>query len=335
MSSPSTRPALLLPLAVLVSACGTPQTPGTNIVAMTQDLGIGGDLQAVLAAAPADQPALADALWAQKDTASFAVRAAAIADGVKTRNPDVLAVQSAMQWRRTAPASGAPVLAADYLDLLVAALASRGLSYAPIATATTADLTFTGATGTVYRVTDREAILVRAGVVASGVASGTFVAYRTVSIAGAAVPYLRGWASAQVETGGKSFRFVATHLDGVDPATQGAQATELVRIAGARPVMIAGGIGADVGNPAWSGYAIVSSRETALSDAASMAGAGFPTCCRDAACVDPSAVLDRREDVILVSQEFMSWTGAREGTSMVNRLWPSPHAGVVAGVSLQ
>ncbi len=139
MSSRLTR-LVLLPLALAAASCGN-LLPSPNVVAfvaMTQDLGVGGDLQAVLAAAPADQPAAADGLWAQKDTASFAKRVEAIADGIKQRSPDVVGVQSAMQWRRTPAGSGTEELAADYLDLLVAALAARGLAYTPVATVVTA-----------------------------------------------------------------------------------------------------------------------------------------------------------------------------------------------------
>ena len=338
MSSPSARTLLVvLPLAVFLAACGglLPHSDAVTTVVMTQDLGVGGDLKAVLAAAPSDQKLLADRLWAEKDTASFAKRVDAIAKGIAARGPDAIGVQSAMQWRLTAPASGSEVLVADYLDLLVAALASRGFSYVPVATTTTADVTLTGAAGDVYRVTDREVILARAGLATSAAASGTFVANRSVTIDGTSVPYLRGWAAVQIETSGKSYRLVSTHLDSADPAVQAAQAAELVRLAGAGPVVLAGGIGADPANAAWAGYGILTSLSTGFTDAVSTAGAAFPTCCRDAACVDPAAALDRREDVVMASLELQGWSGARvngDPSAMVDGLWPSPHAGVVAEI---
>ncbi len=333
MSSRLSPSVLVLPIAALVAGCNPPASAnGTGMNFMSQDLGVGGDLAAVLAAAPADQPTAADSLWAQKDTASFTVRVGPIADAVKRRSPDVLGVQSAMQWRL------GTTVASDYLDDLVAALAARGLTYTPVATATTADLTLTGASGNVYRVTDREAILVRAGVAASMPAGGTFVAHRSVSIAGASVPYARGWASVQVSIGGKSFRVVSAHLDDVDAATQAAQATELVKVALPGPVIVMGGLGADADNTAWAGYAIVSAQNTRLFDAAAYAGAAYPTCCRDPALVDPKALLDRREDVVFMSSDFTVWSASRElgnNSTMVDGIWPSSHGGVVAGLYLQ
>ncbi|HET8542015.1 MAG TPA: hypothetical protein VFL83_19215 [Anaeromyxobacter sp.] len=329
----------LAPLLVLGGGCFAMPADSTSppISVVTQDLGLGGDLHAVLAAAPADQPALADGLWAEVGTATFSRRAEAIAAAIEERHPDVVGVQSAMQLRRTAPASGAEEVVADYLDLLVAALGSRGVSYVPVAATTSTDLTLTGAAGDLYRVIDREAILVRAGVPASGVTGGTFVARRLVSMGGVLVPYPRGWASAQVEVGGRSFRLVTAHLDAVDPAVQSAQATELLRVAGPGPVIIVGGFGPDQ-DPAWAGYGILASPESGFEDAAAAAGAGIPNCCRDQACVDPAAVFDRRTDFVLMSREFRAFTGSRvpgNGGAMANGLWPSPHAGVVAQIRVK
>jgi endonuclease/exonuclease/phosphatase family metal-dependent hydrolase len=344
MSSRLPRPLVLFPIAATL-ACNPNSlslygqgNSGIGMSAMTQDLGLGGDLQAVLAAAPADQPALADTLWAQKDTASFATRVGAIADGIKLRAPDIIGLQSAMQWRHTAPGSATEELVSDYLDLLAAALQARGLAYAPVASVTTADLTLTGAAGDQYRVTDREAILVRTGVATVESTSGTYVAQRTVSVGGAAVAYPRGWVAAQLSVNGKSFHVVSTHLDSVDPTVQGRQAAELVKIAGTGPALVMGNLGADAENPAWTGYAVMIDLTTGMFDLAAYAGAAFPTCCRDPALVDPSAQLARRNDVILGTQHFQAWTGVtvNGGTSgMVNGLWPSRDAGVVTAISMQ
>ena len=304
---------------------------------MTQDLGVGGDLQAVLAAPAASQPALADTLWAQKDAASFATRVAAIADGIKVRAPDVIGLQSVMQWHHTAPGSTTEELASDYLDTLAAALQARGLAYAPVATVTTADLTLTGAAGDVYRVTDREAILVRAGAATTESTSGTFVAQRTVTIGGTPVSYPRGWVKVQMSIAGKSFHVVSANLDAVDPAIEAQQATELVNVAGTGTGLVMGNIGADAEDPSWRGYTLMTATATGYVDAVALAGASFLTCCRDVECVDPSARFSRRNDVILSTADFFPWTGVTVNgatTPMVNGLWPSPHAGVVGAMSL-
>jgi endonuclease/exonuclease/phosphatase family metal-dependent hydrolase len=342
MSSRRSRLSLVaLPLAVVAAGCGSLVglgSAGDPISLVTQDLGLGGDLDAVLAAAPADQPARADALWAQVGTAKFSTRVEAIAEALRYRSADVIGVQSAMQLHRVAPASGTEEVVADYLDLFVAALAARGLAYTPVATTTTVDLTLAGANGDVYRFTDREAILVREGVAAANPGGGTFGASRSVSLGGTAVPYLRGWVASQVAARGKTFRFVSTHLDSVDPAVQRSQAVELGRVAGGAPVAVVGNIGADPADPTFKAYEVLLASGAGLYDPVSLAGATFPTCCRDQACVDPSAGLSRRVDVIFTSSEFNAWSGSRvpgSGGAMTDGLWASPHAGVVVQLHMK
>jgi hypothetical protein len=111
-----------------------------------------------------------------------------------------------------------------------------------------------------------------------------------------------------------------------------------VKLAGTGPLLVMGNLGADAANPAWAAYGIATALSTGLFDQAAYAGAAFPTCCRDPALVDPAARLDRRNDVILGSQEFQPWTGVTvngASSTMVNGVWPSRDAGVVASMALQ
>ena len=101
-------------------------------------------------------------------------------------SPDLIGLQSVIEWRQQVPASSAPAeeVVSDSLDLLLGALAARGLSYDPVAIVTTADLELTGASGNDYRLTDREVILAGHGLKTSGATGGTFAARRSVSVAG-------------------------------------------------------------------------------------------------------------------------------------------------------
>jgi len=327
-------------VAVLAS-CGEPPARGTPVVVATQDLGMGADLAAVLAASTADVPALVDAMWAEKDQSSFAVRAGAIADGIKLYGPDLVGLQSVIQWRQQLPASAAPAdeLVTDYLDLLLAALAARGLAYDPVSVVTTADIELTGASGNDYRLTDREVILAWHGLTTNGGAGGTYAAQRTVSIGGVSIEDRRGWASVSVARDGNSFQFVSTRLEAVDRDVRRAQALELARMLPADAAsLLVGNLGPDAELSSSPVYEILFGNGSSFTDVTGSAGAGFPSCCRDVVCVDPAARLDRRADFVLGSRHFRpswgSWTGGN-GAAMAGGLWPSDHAAIVAGAWLQ
>ncbi len=327
-------------LAVLAS-CGQPQTDLTATVVATQDLGIGADLEAVLVAAPADVPALVDTMWAEKDLSSFATRAGAIADGIKLYYPDLVGLQSVIQWRRQAPASSAPAeeVVSDYLELLLAALADRGLAYDPVSVTTTADIELTGASGNDYRLIDREVILAWHGLTVKNATGGTYAAQRTVSIGGISIEDRRGWASVSAEREGKSYRFVSTRLDAADAAVARGQATELARMLSTdTPTLVVGNFGSDLWASSSPGYKLFVDGGLSYTDLPGIAGAGFPSCCRDVVCVDPAARLDRRTDFVLGSHHFKpswgSWTGGN-GAAMTTGLWPSDHAEIVAGMWIE
>ncbi len=331
----------VIAVCLVLASCTEQQSRGSPVVVMTQDLGIGVNLEAVLATSPEDVPALVDAMWAEKDQSSFATRVGAIADGIALYYPDLVGLQSVIQWRRQIPASAAPAeeLVTDYLELLLAALAARGLAYDPVSIATTADIELTGASGNDYRLTDREVILSWHGLKTGDTAVGTYAAQRTVSVGGLSVEDRRGWASVSVEKDGKGFRFVSTRLDAIVPAVQRAQATELAKMLppDATTVLV-GNLGPDADLISSPAYGILLGTGSAFTDATGSAGAGFPSCCRDVLCVDPAARLDRRADFVLSSRHFRpswgSWTGGN-GAAMVGGLWPSDHAAILAGMWLE
>jgi len=141
------------------------------------------------------------------------------------------------------------------------------------------------------------------------------------------------------ERDGKSYRFVSSALEDVDPAVARAQAAELARmLLGDTPTLLVGNLGSDPSAPSSPLYGIFVGAGAPFTDLAAAAGAGFPSCCRDLVCVDPTARLDRRVDFVLGSHHFApswgSWTGGN-GAAMTGARWPSNHASIVAGVWLQ
>jgi hypothetical protein len=121
--------------------------------------------------------ALAQA-WPPQAT-NFPARAAKIADEIARTKPDVVALQEAMLWRTQSPSdfttTPATTVAYDYLQILLAALAARGQTYA-VATFSEnleQELPVT-LLGLDIRFTDREAILVRQGLQTSNAQARRF-----------------------------------------------------------------------------------------------------------------------------------------------------------------
>jgi RES domain-containing protein len=331
-----------LSLALVASACGDSSEgrPGDAFTVMTHDLGVGADLEAVFAASTADVPALVDTLWAQQQGSSFAARADGIAAGVARYHPHLVGLQSVLQWWEQTPASAAPAdaLVSDYLELLLAALAARGLAYDPVAVTTTADIELTGASGNDYRLVDREVILARRGMPVSAAEGGTYAAQRTIPIAVPAVVNRRGWALVRATHDSGTVRFLSTRLEPTDRAVQREQARELSGIsAGSLPTIVVGNLGSNPQLPSSPAFGILQGTGAPFVDLAGSAGATFPSCCRDPLLSDPNAHLDRRIDWVLGRNEVAVWWGSwvnGNGTPMTGGRWASDHAGVVAGVAL-
>lgn len=154
-------------------------------------------------------------------------RAKALAAEIKANDPAVVGLQEAVLWR-TAPAGKSPVadpgtathVSYDFVKLLVHALAARGVHYRAVAITNNLDIQATGefphGKKMDVRYTDRVAILARRGVRISNPEAHNYVVHDTVSVIGAPIPVPDGWASVDVKVGGRRFRFITTHLDGIN-----------------------------------------------------------------------------------------------------------------------
>jgi endonuclease/exonuclease/phosphatase family metal-dependent hydrolase len=340
-----TRIAPLLAAATLLTAC--PGEDFTQVRVMTQNLAIGIELEPVLLAPDmASIPPLVDTAWAQKDQSDFALRAGRLADAIQASGADVVGLQEVIQFfSGTSPPATTP--AQDFLQLLLAELSSRGLSYALADDGTdsgvvsNADITLPGTAG-LYRVVDREAVLVRNGVTVSDVRRGNFTAHLALEIGGT-VPfqYERGWVALDAVKEGKAFTFVSTHLEPFDARVQSAQTTELLALVDPRtPTILVGDFNSDPHDPAWPAYGMLVSPTTGFSDSAAEKGVGDATCCRDALCADPAAPLERRVDLVLHSQHFQTASVSLHGAaaadySAASGTWPADHAGVSAVLEIE
>lgn len=340
------RTVLLLAAAALVTAC--PGKDLTEVRVMTQNLAIGIELEPVLLAPNFGAiPPLVQIAWGQKTESDFALRAGRIADAIQAARADVVGLQEVIQFFHGAsgPAQ-ATTPAQDFLALLLAELASRGLDYALVTDGTdqsvvsNADIELPGTQGEDYRVVDREAVIVRSGVTVAGVRTGNYAAYLGLLIGGSQpFAYERGWVAVDLVKDGKAFTFVSTHLDPFDARVQSAQTTELLALVDSgTPTIVVGDMNSDPRDAAWPAYGMLVSPTTGFADAAADVNAGAPTCCRDALGRSQTARLERRVDLVLHSPHFQTQSVALHGaadTDYASGLWPADHAGVSAVLEIE
>jgi hypothetical protein len=169
-------------------------------------------------------------------------RARALAAEIQRNHPVVVGLQDAVLWR-TAPAGPQPYaipgtathVSYDFVQLLLGALAARGVQYRVVAITNTHDLQatgdFPGGQRMDVRYTDRVAILVRADVAVSNLQDHNYTAGDTVSVLGGQLGVPDGWASVDLKVVGRRFRFITTHLDGLsDPQSDSVRAAEASEI---------------------------------------------------------------------------------------------------------
>jgi endonuclease/exonuclease/phosphatase family metal-dependent hydrolase len=316
-----------------------------RVTVMTQNLYLGADLNPIFAApTPFALFAAVGAAWNSVQANDFPSRAQAVADEIAAAKPDLVGLQEATLYRTDVPPDGpatpAETVAYDYVQLLVDALAERGLDYEPVSvfTGTDAELPAGLPPQLDVRITDRVVVLARASggptVHVSNPQSGRYAAALTVPTAAGPITLPRGWASVDVKVRGDQFRFLSTHLEAFSPLIRNPQAAQLVSgpLATDLPVVAVGdfnsGPGADLG-----AYGILTG--AGLADAS--AGGPF-TCCHASDLHLTGPALSKRIDLVLTRGGFSTATADVVGEEPADRtpsgLWPSDHAGVVATLQL-
>jgi endonuclease/exonuclease/phosphatase family metal-dependent hydrolase len=342
-----------LALAALTApaAQAQPYRHGHELTVMTQNLYLGALLTPALVArnTPEFLAAVAGVYGAAQST-DFAARAQAIADEIATDKPDVIGLQEVTKWETSGP--GVPP-SQDFLAILRAALADRGLHYEVAATSDNANVgpvplvqpcasTVVGAC--LVTLKDRDVLLVNSdtsGLRWRNARHGNYAAQQsfTPALPGATpVSFNRGWVSIDGRYRGKRFHLSSTHLEtAAAPAVQEAQATEFL----AGP---ARGRGTDIALGDFNSRADGSTTDTyaALTerfrDAWLVNDDPGVTCCQDPTLTNPGSQLATRVDLILSRRGAKAVEAHRVGTAPFQAsppLWPSDHAGVVATLRLR
>ncbi|HET9706752.1 MAG TPA: endonuclease/exonuclease/phosphatase family protein [Gemmatimonadales bacterium] len=338
---------------------GVASPPGVTV--LTWNVYYGTDPTPLLTA-PADQvPFVAAGVWGLVQQTNFPARAGALAQAIAARRPHLVGVEEAAIYRLQRPGDlafggtqPATQVVYDFLALLADSLAARGLHYVIAAADSTTDVevpVITGvdpATGIPtfddVRQTDRDAVLVRADVQIANPQHAKYGAFIPISIGGAQAGVYEGWSSIEATIGGRTIRFIDTHLETQDARpVQLGQAQELLALLQNEPLptILAGDFNSDV-------FGADPSRATP--SYGMITGAGFAdswlrpglvpaglTCCQSETLDNPVAAFDQRIDFIftrnmpphtqVIGRDIV---GADPADRTAGGLWPSDHGGVVA-----
>jgi endonuclease/exonuclease/phosphatase family metal-dependent hydrolase len=324
-----------------------------ELTVMTRNIYLGAELGPIFEAETADQlVAATTAVWQQVLATNFGERAQALADEVTATQPLLIGLQEVSLWRTQTPSdptTPAEEVAFDFLDILLDALAERGVRYTPVSISEAFDgeLPAFGPAGLFdVRLTDRDVVLIRSDVPAAARLKvvreqhGLFDAALSLPVLGESLRVDRGWNAVDVKFRGRTVRFVNTHLEAFDPGEiiRIQQAQELIDgpLATNLPVVLVG----DINSPATEGLAYQKLLGSGLIDTWSAARPGEPglTCCQAADLRNDVSTLSSRIDVIFASEGFAAVAAEVVGDEPEDRtpsgLWPSDHAGVVATLVL-
>ncbi len=338
---------------------GQANPPGITV--LTWNVYYGTDPTPLLTA-PADQvPFVAASVWGLVQQTNFPARAGALAQAIAARRPHLVGVEEAAIYRLQHPGDlafggtqPATQVVYDFLALLADSLAARGLHYVVAAADSTTDVELPVITGVApatgiptfddVRLTDRDAVLARADVQIAHAQHAPYAAFIPVSIGGAQAGVYEGWSSIEATVGGRTIRFIDTHLETQDALpVQLGQAQELLALLQdeSLPTILAGDFNSDV-------FGQDPSRATP--SYGMITGAGFAdswlrpglvpaglTCCQSETLDNAVAAFNQRIDFIFTRNmpSQMQVIGSDVvGAGLADRtpggLWPSDHGGVVA-----
>lgn len=347
--------ALVLAAMVFAGGCDSITGGGSKQVSvMTQNLYLGADIFKVTQAQdPTQVPALVAQAWATVQATNFPARAGRIASQIAQAGPDLVGLQEVSLYRLQSPgdlANGGLVSATDtvldYLKLLMDSLSVRGAQYQVVIESKNADVEMPMATATGccddIRMTDRDVILARSGIQTSDARTGVYTNVYTVDLGGLSIPFRRSWESAQVDVGGKKFRFVNTHLETeANPAIQEAQAGELLTLLQGEslPVLLVGDFNSAADGSNTTSHSQI--MQAGYTDTWDVVGQGDGlTCCHQEDLLDPTADFYERIDIVFFSQNDFTGNsiqvvGDQAADRTTGGLWPSDHAGVTAVLEIK
>lgn len=368
LAGPSGATALTTgdPLAASRMPLPLPEAAGLRV--MNYNLYLGTNFTPLFEAQSQEEFLLAAArAYAELQQTNFPARAVKIADQIAKVRPDLLGLEEVALWSVSAPYDPTPpgqptapfVVQYDFLQLVLRALKARGLNYVAAAVDSTSDVAAPVPTQfdksgnptafALVRFQDRDAVLVRAGVRFSSPAHGTYQTYLPLDLQGVQTGIYNGWSSVRAKVDGRTFRFVATHLNAEYAPVNGGQAQELMGVLQHEtdPVVLVGDFNTGPGvTPDFAPtYGLmISAGFTDLWPLRRPADAGFTNGPNDGVgYLDASGVLipwptldlETRVDLVLVKDALgaprpvhAALFGIQQSDRTASGLWPSDHAAV-------
>ncbi len=221
--------------ALVLFSSGAPTATAQNeagVTIMTQNMDAGTDLGFALALGA---PTGVDLTLAEIQASHIPERADLLAAKIAAEQPHLVALQEVTLWRIGPTPETATQILYDQLELLLSALASRGVAYEVVAVNRLTDLALPGSDGAL-RYTDRDALLVRSDLRPPAFnISDTHTHIYNAALDFQGLLVVQGWISADVHINNSHFRLVVTHLESPVPGVpeaievQVAQANELIQ----------------------------------------------------------------------------------------------------------
>jgi endonuclease/exonuclease/phosphatase family metal-dependent hydrolase len=232
-------------------ASGDPRT----VTVMTRNIYLGGDINGPIQAALGQTGregvlALGHANHKLRGVVArtdFGTRSKLLAEEIAATRPDLIGLQEVALWRHGpmqldhVGRPDATQVDYDFLAMLLADLANRGVRYEVVHVQQLSDVEAPAFTGNPYtgtaglaadvRLTDRDVILVRseAGLRIEASGGGQYQQRFEVQLGDTIFPFVRGYAWADVAVGSNRMRFVNTHLESQSAQLARAQAEEMLR----------------------------------------------------------------------------------------------------------
>ena len=341
--------SLSLPTTAAASAAQRP------LKVMTRNLYVGASLtRASLAANQQEFLAAVSTIFTNFQATDFRERAKALAGEIGDADPALIGLQEVALWRRgpvgvlDGPVTPANEVVLDFLPVLRAELAARGLQYDVVRQQQELDLE--APAGAPYfrdiRLTSRDVILAKRGEVeVRAASSANYTAASTIPSALGPFTVKASWVAADVTANRRSFRFVTTHLEPFDPFVRVSQAAELVAPAGPAaavqdPVILVGDLNSDPDQPPPDGTAFDVLAAAGFADTWAQANGPAPGLTHGFGELldDPStAGFNKRIDHVLsrgaeAPAERATLTGLDGDNRTPSGHWPSDHAGVTTMV---
>ena len=364
------RPRALLPGLVLFAAVWALISAGSaaadnNLTVMTQNVYQGTEFRHITEIKPgasfAEALVATSADYATYEATRFKDRAKQMAAEIAKDGPALVGLQEIATWHRGAFNPAEPFalpkeVSEDFTKVLVEALAADGVHYAPVSrhdgNFTLAFPIFVPETFTcciAVGMVESGVILARTDLPAerfsvSNPQSGTYAAKVTLEnpLTKEQIPFTNSWQSIDVAVPGKTFTFITTHLDALDPSgfVRGIQAQELLKapvMNTSLPVVVTGDMNS---GPKTLPAAYNTLVAGGLSDTWTAAGQGAPplTCCHLAfndRVNDPNATYTDDLDHVFTRGSLKAKGDHLVGNTVPNPapkplIWPSDHAGMVA-----